>query len=280
MGALVVLLQQAAKDGFVALTSDAFQHEVVATGHLRATHEEHLHAGAVALAGESEDVEVFLARGGEHLAFDGALDGANLVAQHGSPLEVERLGSGVHLSTQAVEHVRRLPFEEERDLVDDLGVLLLGAVGGTGRDAALDVEVEAGAWVFPRYLLRAGAVGEEFLQQVEGSAHGTRACIRPEVACAILLDAPCNVDARPRVLDIDLEVRVALVVLQADVEEGLMALDQRRLEDERFPGVGADDVLEVLDLGAQGAGLRLQAAGRAEIRAHPVPSAVPPSPHR
>ena len=49
-----------------------------------------------------------------------------------------------------------------------------------------------------------------------------------------------------------------------------MSLDQCRLEDEGLARVRADDVLEVLDLGAQGASLGLEATGRPEVGAHSV----------
>ena len=56
-----------------------------------------------------------------------------------------------------------------------------------------------------------------------------------------------------------------LVVLEADVEEGLVPLDQRRFQVQRLPRVLRDDVLEVMDLlyqRQQGAGLSTVEADR------------------
>jgi hypothetical protein len=75
------------------------------------------------------------------------------------------------------------------------------------------------------------------------------------------VDAPGDLDARPFVLDVDSQVGVVLVVLEADVVEGLMALDQRRFEVQRLGGVGRDDVFEVFDLLDERPRLQLQRVG-------------------
>ncbi len=62
-----------------------------------------------------------------------------------------------------------------------------------------------------------------------------------------------------------------LIVLEANVEERLVALDQARLQDKRLLGAGGDDVLDVGDLLHQAARLWLQAVRRAEVGAHAVP---------
>ncbi len=62
-----------------------------------------------------------------------------------------------------------------------------------------------------------------------------------------------------------------LVVLEADVEVRLVALDQAGLEDERLLGAGGHHVLHLGDAADQAADLGLQAVRRAEVGAHAAP---------
>ena len=140
---------------------------------------------------------------------------------------------------------------------------------GAGRDAAVDVVVEAGARVGAGDRLGAGAPREELLHEVERAAHGAGVGVRPEVARAVLLDAARDVDARPRVCDVDLQVRVVLVVLEADVEERLVALDQRRPRGAAPPAsVCVTTYSKSAIASDERARLRLHAARRAEVGAH------------
>ena len=90
--------------------------------------------------------------------------------------------------------------------------------------------------------------GEELLHDVERAAHRARGGVGPEVARAVLLDAAGDRDARPVVLHVDLEVGVVLVVLEPDVVGGLVALDERRLQQQRVGLGSGHDVVEGDDL--------------------------------
>jgi len=68
----------------------------------------------------------------------------------------------------------------------------------------------------------------------------------------------------------DLDVGVALVVLQPHVELRLMALDQRHLEDQRFQLRTDHDPLDIRDLPHQPARFLIMLGGSMEIGAHPV----------
>ena len=160
-----------------------------------------------------------------------------------------------------------LAVEEEHGLVDDFLVFVRGAEGGAGGDAAADVVLEAGARVGAGDLLVAGAPGEELLGEVERGADRFGGGVGAEVAGAVLGDAAGDGDARPGRVDVDLEVGVVLVVLEADVEEGLVALDQGGFEVEGvLLGVGGDD-FELGDAFGEDAGLALERAGGAEVAA-------------
>ena len=72
--------------------------------------------------------------------------------------------------------------------------------------------------------------------------------IRPEVAAAVLDELPRPLDPREVVGHRDLDVRVALVVLEPDVEPRPEPLDQVRLEEERLADRVGQGVLDVDDL--------------------------------
>jgi len=71
-------------------------------------------------------------------------------------------------------------------------------------------------------------------------------------------------------LPLDLDVRIALVVLQPDVEVRLVALDEIRFEQQRFQlGVG-DDPLEIGNLGDEALRLGRVIAGGVKVRSDAV----------
>src|SRR5262249_13107867 len=114
----------------------------------------------------------------------------------------------------------------------------------------------------------AGPQREELTHETEGLPHGGGGIEGPEVGGAVLLHAPGPHQARGLLLRGELAGGVVLVVPQADVVAGAVALDQVRLEDERFQIVAGDDELEVVDLADQGVRLRVAGPRVLEIGAH------------
>ena len=240
---------------------------MVGAGHVLTADEEDLDDGFVAVDGESEDVDLGGGRVGGELGLGDSLDGGDLVAELGGALEVEFVGGVGHGRFELLDDGLALAVEEEHGLVDDFLVLIGGAEGGAGGDAAADVVLEAGARVGAGDFLVAGAPGEEFLGQVERGADGFGGGVGAEVAGAVFGDAAGDGDAGPGGVDVDLEVGVVLVVLEADVEEGLVALDQGGFEVEGvLLGVGGDD-FELGDAFGEDAGLAFERAGGAEVAA-------------
>ena len=72
----------------------------------------------------------------------------------------------------------------------------------------------------------------------------------------------------PLVLHVDLEVGVVLVVLEPDVVGGLVALDERRLQQQRVGLGGGHDVVEGDDLIDERVDAALHAAAGPEVGAH------------
>ena len=96
--------------------------------------------------------------------------------------------------------------------------------------------------------LRAGAIGEEFLEEVHRLADGTGAGERPEVARAVGQHPAGEVDLRELLREVNLDVGIGLVVLEAGVVEGLVLLDEQVLQQQRLLHRLGDDELEVRDV--------------------------------
>ncbi len=81
------------------------------------------------------------------------------------------------------------------------------------------------------------------IDQVDGRAGPLGRAERPEVAGPVGLDPAAEIDARVLVPGRDLEVGEALVVLEPEVEAGLVLLDVVVLEEGGFPfGTGQDEI--------------------------------------
>ena len=134
--------------------------------------------------------------------------------------------------------------EEVDDRVDVLPVGLLGDVADAGRLAALDEVVEAGRPAGPARLgAVAGAVLEDLAQQVERLAHALGVGEGAEVDAVAAVALAREVDARVLLVQRDPDVGVRLVVAQADVVDGAVALDELLLGQQRLGlGLGGDEL--------------------------------------
>ena len=122
-------------------------------------------------------------------------------------------------------------------------VLLVGHLTHAWARAPLDVEQQARApqaLVVPELGVRARPDGKGPQQEVEGAPDGPDVRVGPEVADTGALAAPDDRRFRPLVVDGECQPRIALVILQADVEPGLELLDEVVLEEQRL-GLGPDD---------------------------------------
>ena len=125
---------------------------------------------------------------------------------------------------------------------------------GDGLDAralaALDVVEQArpaeGPLAFPD-VERAGPEREEAADQVHRLVDAACRGVRPEVAASVAHELARPLDAREVLAQRDPDVGVALVVLEADVEPRLVALDEVGLEEQRLRDRVRERVLEVRD---------------------------------
>ena len=248
--ARVELLEEAAQDFVVRRVRRRVEQEHVAPDELAVADREELHARLVVLAGEPDEVELGPGERGHLLRLHRPLDRPDLVAQDDSPLELHLLGRGLHLLLQGPDHDLLAAFEERLDLGD------VGPIRGlvdrldARRLAALDVVQQARPLEGPLAVPdvdRAGPEREEAPDEVHRLVDAAGRRVRPEIAAAVVDELPGALDAREVVGHGDLDVGVALVVLEADVEARLVALDEGGLEEQRLAHRVDDRVVDLGD---------------------------------
>ena len=198
---------------------------------------------------------------------------------HGVPV-VRRLlvallvGRGAHAAVEAVEHLLRLPLEEQARVPDRLRVLRLAAdLGDARRDAALDVVLQAGAAALPRDDLVARTDAEQAVREGHRPPGERGREERAGVVVAVAGHLPRHEHAGEALGRRELQVRVVLVVPQEDVEPRRALLDQVVLEGEGLDERVRDDDLQAGDLVEQGVGL-----GARAVRPEVAPDAIPERP--
>ncbi len=155
----------------------------------------------------------------------------------GGALVVLTVRGGRHLAPEGLDQRLLATLEEELDLFDVRAVVGLGDRLDARALAPLDVIEETGALQRPLAVVdvdRAGPEREEPADQVHRLVDARCRGIRPEVAAPVVRQLAGPLDPREVVGQGHLDVRVALVVLEPDVEARLETLDEVRLEEERL----------------------------------------------
>lgn len=105
---------------------------------------------------------------------------------------------------------------------------------------------------------------------MQGVLHRPHGDIGTKVAAAVLNDAASRLDLRIGHVPANPDIRIALVVLEADVEARLVALNQRFFEDQRLDLVFLDDEVNIADITAQMNSLEAVFGAGVEVAANPV----------
>ena len=203
-------------------------------------HHGQVHTGATALHLDRQHVNVFVRHVVHGLLVQHPRQGRHLVADLGSLLELEPLRVGHHAGLERVEHGLGLAPQKRLRIANIAAVSLAVNQIHTRAAAAFDLVEQAWARAVGEHGVFAGAKPEHLLQQGHRFFHRPGAGIGPVVAVA-LVDRPAVVrhagkgDGRVwpgpgRAVGFpgagDLEVGVALVVPEQDVELGVQRLDQ------------------------------------------------------
>ena len=169
------------------------------------------------------------------------------------PLVLGPLGGGGHLDAERLDQRLLAALEEQLDLGDVRAVVVLRDGLDARALAALDVIEQARPLERAHAVLdvdRAGPEREQPADEVHRLVDARRRRVRPEVAAAVVDELAGPLDPREVVAEGDLDVRVALVVLEPDVEPRLEALDEVGFEEQRLGdrvGQGELDVDDPVD---------------------------------
>ena len=222
--------------------------EVRSVAQVAATaHHGQVDAGAAALHTHGQNVHVFVVCRFNGLLVQHTRQRLDLVAHFGRLLKFEPVGVRHHARLQGLQQF--LGFAPQQGL----SVRHIGRVG-LGRDqiharpgAALDLVQQAGPRSVGKHRVFASAQPEHFLQKLNALLHRPGAGVRAKVAVLFVhrptvvrharKDLPWRVASGPGRAG-DLEVRVALVVAEQDVELGVQRLDQVVFQQQRL-GLGA-----------------------------------------
>ena len=166
-----------------------------------------------------------------------ARERADAVAQLGRLLELERVGTRRHLRLERVDQLLLLALQEALGVGDVARVVVARDVVDARARAALDLVQQARPRAVREHRVLAGAQVEHLLDQLDRVLHRPGGRERAEVAM-LLVDRAAVVGDAWEAMRLDLEIRIALVVDEADVEARRERLDQVVLEEERL-GLGA-----------------------------------------
>ena len=191
------------------------------------------------------DVDVVAGGGGHLLAVLDFVDGLDDVAEGGGFFEAQVFGGGFHALAELFRKILQAAVEEEPDVGDGGGVFKIrGEPGGAGAETAVDVVLQAGIGVELGEIDFAGGDFEVTVDEVDEAVGEVAGEVGAVVGAAVFAEAAGHEDAG-ELFGGDLDVRVGFVVAEEDVEAGLVLLDERVFEGERFLFVVDDDVVNV-----------------------------------
>ena len=267
-GLIVVALDEAGLQLVFAHVGALVEDELDRADRAALSHDEDAGAADGLLAVEADEVEVDI--GGERnllLHVEGR-EPLQARLQAARSLEVELGGGLAHLVGELVHYGRALALQEILDLPHVASILdrVDRAAAGAGPTAHMVVEARAalacehdigdGGLVGLTFEDATGTLpfgaggradGDDLAQGVDGLARGLGVGVGPEVARALAMALARVLDRREDVGLGDRDIGVGLVVLEVDVEVGVVLGDKVALEHERLVLGAHDHVVEGLD---------------------------------
>ncbi len=210
-----------------------------------------MYAGIGFFLRERDHVLVDLDWRHDFLPFHDPFHRPKLIAERRRPLKVQRVRRFHHLLSRIIQDSAAVPAEEIHQVLDILAVLFAVHLADTRRVTQLDVVIQAGALILSGNVAVTGQVRESLAQNIERFPHRPRCRVRPKIAAAILLHAPRKFHFREIVGPAHGDVRVALIVLEPDVEMRSVLLDQVIFGVQRRDLAGQHEKFNVRDLFAQ-----------------------------
>ncbi len=147
----------------------------------------------------------------------------------------------LHPGFQGPGQLRHASLEEKAGVLDVLAVIGFGDQADARRRTELEVVFEAGPLAAAEDGVLAAADPEVLVDEMDGRPGPVGRAERAEVARSVRLDLAAEIDAGKVLAGRHLEIGEALVVLEPEVEAGLMLLDVVVLEEGGFfLGAGQD----------------------------------------
>ena len=272
LGAAVELEQEVLDQLGGAALLDAVGHPAALAADPAAADVEDLHRHLERVLGERDHVGAGAVAEDDGLLLERLLERAEVVAEPGGLLEVQRLGGGVHLGPDALDERVGVAADEVAEVVDDRAVVLGADVADARGGALVDVAEQAGAADLPGPLEDAVAARphrEDAQQLVDGVADRPGVAVGAEVLRALALGAAADHHPRELVAHRDGQPRVGLVVAVLDVVARVELLDPGVLQLERLDLVLDDGPLHARAAGHHGGGALVEADRVLEVRRQP-----------
>ena len=181
------------------------------------------------------------------------------------------VGGPADLGLQGLDQLVALALQMQHHLPHQISIVRRrGEALYARRHALADLVIEARAGTAVEHRVRARADGEHAVQAAQRLAHRLAGGVRPEVQRLVRAGAPHHRQARIRLLRVEPQVNVVLVVAQVDVEARLVLLDEGVFEDEGFfLGVG-DQEVDVHHRGQAEADMKARVAALRVVLSHPA----------
>ena len=195
---------------------------MVATDHFPTANEKDLHADIFRQARHPDDILVAASRD-DILLFLHLFHRHQLIAKSCRLFKAEIICRFCHLCLQTAHDLVASPFKEKADIVYHSAVCFHRDISRAWCQTPLDMILKTRA---RRIHTLARADGEQFFEEAKRFVHGTRTRIRAEVPPAVFHHAPCDMDARICFRHRHLDVRIRLIIFQADIVSRSMPFDQ------------------------------------------------------
>jgi len=242
---------------------------------LAVAHGEDLQRRAIAFDVGGEEVALLELGGRDLLRRAQPLQAADLVAQRLRLLVALVRRRLLHLRLEPRDHLVRLALEEERGIFRGAPVALGRAdLGHAGRDAALDLVLQAGPRPPAVQHLAAGAHAEHLVHDRRRTPAQAGRNVRAPVGVPVVADAAHDVQPRVLLGQRQLQVRMVLVVAEEHVEARPVALDEVVLEGEGLHLAVRHHEVEVADLLDHRSLARIDGTPGLEIRSDAIAQAA------
>ena len=263
---MIILLQKRCQHSFIRFLSRPGQKKMLAPHHLAAPDEKDLHAGPQCGAGQTHSI--LIARTGhDALLLRNFPHCPQLVTQPGSQFELQSFRRRTHALGQLLFHPLRPPLHEKTDLPDHGRIFCCIHLSHTRSQATMDMVLQTRTI---HIQMLAGAQRKQAPQKTQVFMQGPRIGIGTKIPRPILQYPPGNKSPWKFLLHGDLQIGIALIILETDIIARPMLFNQIALQDECFHLGAGQYCLEISNFRHHGPHLCRMVLTTLEILPHPI----------